>query len=79
MKIRSNRYPELSLRIGNSAIDFHNGLGETTAPTVIKVARDLIREKPEWGLEEIEASEDKKSEHGQKEIKDENLDEEVLF
>lgn len=60
MKIRSTKYPELSLRIGNSVIDFQDGLGETTAPTVVKAVRDLIKDKPEWGLEEIEGGEEEK-------------------
>lgn len=64
MKIRSNKYPELSLRIGNSVIDFQDGLGETTAPTVIKAVRDIIKDKPEWGLEEIKDSGDENPEEG---------------
>lgn len=64
MKIRSNKYPELSLRIGNSVIDFQDGLGETTAPTVIKAVRDIIKDKPEWGLEEIKGSSDENPEEG---------------
>lgn len=64
MKIRSNRYPELSLRIGNSVIDFQSGFGETTAPTVIKAVRDIIKDKPEWGLEEIKDSGDENPEEG---------------
>lgn len=60
MRIRSTKYPELSLRIGNSLIDFQDGLGETTAPTVVKAVRDLIKDKPEWGLEEIEGGEEEK-------------------
>lgn len=64
MKIRSNKYPELSLRIGNSVIDFQDGFGETTAPTVVKAVRDLITDKPEWGLEEIKDSGDKNPKEG---------------
>lgn len=64
MKIRSNKYPELSLRIGNSVIDFQHGFGETTAPSVIKAVRDIIEDKPEWGLEEIKDSVDEKPEEG---------------
>lgn len=64
MKIRSNKYPELSLRIGNSVINFQDGLGETTAPTVIKAVRDIIKDKPEWGLEEIKDSGDENPEEG---------------
>jgi hypothetical protein len=64
MKIRSNKYPELSLRIGNSVIDFQSGFGETTAPTVIKAVRDIIKDKPEWGLEEIKDSGDENPEEG---------------
>ena len=64
MKIRSNKYPELSLRIGNSVIDFQYGLGETTAPTVVKTVRDIIKDKPEWGLEEIKDSGDENPEEG---------------
>lgn len=64
MKIRSNKYPELSLRIGNSVIDFQDGLGETTAPTVVKAVRDIIKDKPEWGLEEIKDSGDENPEEG---------------
>lgn len=64
MKIRSNKYPELSLRIGNSVIDFRDALGETTAPTVIKAVRDIIKDKPEWGLEEIKDSGDENPEEG---------------
>lgn len=64
MKIRSTKYPELSLRIGNSSVDFQDGLGETTAPSVVKAVRDLINEKPEWGLVEIKDSGDEKPEEG---------------
>ena len=64
MKIRSTKYPELSLRIGNSFVEFQDGLGETTAPSVVKAVRNLINEKPEWGLKEIKGFGDENPEEG---------------